>query len=287
MGSVLIVGGDGKVGRALAEQVASSGQTVITTSRRMEPAAHVLPLDLAGDVDAWPIPDNVTSAVICAAIPLIDACEKAPVGTARVNVVGTLALVRRLVERNVFTVFCSTNQVFDGETPHTPAETPQSPRSEYGRQKTRVEQELLSIGNLCAVVRFTKILEPNAALLTRWRDALQSGGTIEPFVDMRMAPVPLATAASTLRLIADRRAGGIWQVSGDRDVTYSEAAMLLAKKLGARSDQLRPISALESGRVTAHLPRNTTLCVERLRREFGLEPPAVEWTIDSTLERTT
>src|SRR5690348_15009641 len=151
MGSVLIVGGDGKVGRALAEQVASSGQTVFTTSRRAEPAAHVLPLDLAGDVDAWPIPEDVSSAVICAAIPLIDACEKDPVGTARVNAVGTLALVRRLVERNIFTVFCSTNQVFDGEAPNTPAETSQSPRSEYGRQKTQVERALLSIGDLCAV----------------------------------------------------------------------------------------------------------------------------------------
>jgi len=286
MGTVLIVGGDGKVGRALAGQVALSGQAVVTTSRRADSQIGVLPLDLSGEVDSWTIPEGIVTAVICAAVPLIDACEKDPAGTARVNVSGTLALVRRLVERDVFTVFCSTNQVFDGETPNTPAETPQSPRSEYGRQKSRVERELLSIGELCAIVRFTKILEPNAALFTRWRDALRSGGTIEPFIDMRMAPVPLATAASTLRLIADRRAGGIWQVSGDRDVSYSEAATLLVKKMRASADQLRPISALESGRIASHLPRNTTLCVERLRRELGLQPPSAEWTIASAFELT-
>lgn len=282
MQSLLIVGGDGKVGRALAEQVAASGQPVFSTSRRAEHGRDVLPLDLAGDVSSWPFPDGIAAAVICAAVPLIDACEKDPVGTSRVNVGGTLTLVRRLIERNVFTVFCSTNQVFDGETAHVAADAPQSPRSEYGRQKTQVERELLSMGGLCAIVRFTKILEPNAALFVRWRDALRSGGTIEPFVDMRMAPVPLASAASILRLIADRRTGGIWQVSGDQDATYDEAATRLAELMGASVDQIRPISARDSGRVTAHLPKHTTLCVDRIRRELGVQPPPVEWTLDAS-----
>lgn len=283
MGTTLIVGGDGKVGRALLAHLAQAGQPVVSTSRRPAPGAGVLPLDLAGDVSQWSIPEGLSGAVICAAVPLIDACETDPVGTSRINVTGTLALVRRLIERNVFTVFLSTNQVFDGEMPQTPAATPQSPRSEYGRQKTRVEQELSTLGEQVAVVRFAKILEPAAPLLVRWRDALREGRTIEPFVDMNMAPVPLATAVSTLRLIVDRRAGGIWQVSGDRDVNYAEAAGMLAGMLAADRSLIRPIGAKESGRVTAHLPAHTTLCVDRLRQEFGIEPPPTVWTIGHAL----
>jgi dTDP-4-dehydrorhamnose reductase len=278
-GTTLIVGGDGKVGRALAEHIARAGQRVVTTTRRPAPGSGGLFLDLAGEVENWPIPEGLTTAILCAAIPLIDACEKDPAGTARVNVTGMLALIRRLVERNIFTVFLSTNQVFDGTIPHVGPETPQRPRTEYGRQKVRVEQQMLQAGGPRAVVRFAKILEPATPLFRSWRETLRAGGTITPFVDMRMAPVPLATAVSALRLISDRRAEGIWQVSGARDLSYAEAATMLAGQLGVAPALVRPMAARESGRVTTHLPAHTTLCVDRLRREFGLEPPSVEWTV--------
>jgi dTDP-4-dehydrorhamnose reductase len=283
-GATLIVGGDGKVGRALAEHIARAGQPVVTTSRRPAPDSGSLSLDLADDVDDWPIPSGIATAIICAAVPLIDACEKDPEGTARVNVSGTLALIRRLVERNVFTVFISTNQVFDGAIPHVSADTPQSPRSEYGRQKTRVEQELMRKGGPTAIVRFAKILEPGTPLFTKWRDALLSGGIITPFIDMQMAPVPLSTAVSTLRLIADRRAGGFWQVSGERDLNYAQAATLLARHLKVDPALVHPIAARDSGRVTSHLPEHTTLCVDRLRHEFGVQPPPVEWTLRNAFD---
>jgi dTDP-4-dehydrorhamnose reductase len=277
--TTLIVGGDGKVGRALAVHFARAGQSVMTTSRRSGSDTGSLFLDLAGNVADWPIPTGIATAILCAAVPLIDACEKDPEGTSRVNVTGMRTLIGRLVERSIFTVFLSTNQVFDGTVSHVPPETAQSPRTEYGRPKMRVEKELTGGGGLTAIVRFAKILEPLAPLFTTWRDTLLSGGTITPFVDMRMAPVPLATAVSTLRLIADRRAGGIWQVSGERDLDYAQAAMMLARQLQVEPALVRPIAARDSGRVTAHLPANTTLCIDRLRREFGIEPPEVEWTI--------
>ncbi|MFN0051129.1 MAG: sugar nucleotide-binding protein [Planctomycetales bacterium] len=282
-GKTLIVGGDGKVGRALALHLSQAGQPTIVTSRRPSTESAV-PLDLAEDVSGWPIPEGISVAIVCAAIPLMDLCEKDPQGTARVNVLGTLALIERLVASDVFTVFLSTNQVFDGQTPRVPPDSPQSPRSEYGCQKTRVEQALFGLGDRAAIVRFGKIIEPGTPLFRGWRDALVSGGTITPFVDMWMAPIPLSTTVSILRLIADRQLGGIWQVSGERDVTYADVATRLAAQLKVPPEQVRPIAAKESGRVTSHLARHTTLCVDRLQREFGIQPPPVDWTVQATFE---
>jgi dTDP-4-dehydrorhamnose reductase len=278
-GTTLIVGGDGKVGRALAEHLARAGQPVVTTTRRPASGSGGLFLDLAGEVENWPIPSGIATAILCAAVPLIDACEKDPEGTARVNVTGMLTLIRRLAERNIFTIFLSTNQVFDGTLPHVPPDSPVCPRTEYGRQKARVEAQMRQPGGPRAVVRFAKILEPAVPLFRSWRETLRAGGTITPFVDMRMAPVPLTTAVSALRLISDRRAEGIWQVSGERDLSYAEAATMLAGQLDVDLALIRPMAARESGRVTTHLPTHTTLSVDRLRREFGLEPPSVEWTV--------
>lgn len=285
-GTTLIVGADGKVGRALDDHLRLAGQPVAATSRRPSADRHTHFLDLAGDVAHWLIPPGVTTAVVCAANPRIDACESDPEGTTRVNVIGTLTLIRRLIAQDVFTVFLSTNQVFDGDMPHTRPETCQSPVSAYGRQKTTVEQELLELADRAAIVRFTKILEPIVPLFETWRQTLEAGQPIEPFTDMWMAPVPLASAVSALRLIADHRAGGVWQVSGDRDLSYADVASLLALHLKADPDLVRPTSARAGGRVTAHLPANTTLCVDRLRHELGLQPPPVEWTVCDALTRT-
>jgi dTDP-4-dehydrorhamnose reductase len=124
-------------------------------------------------------------------------------------------------------------------------------------------------------------------LFVKWRDALRAGGTITPFVDMWMAPVPLATAVAVTRLVADSRAGGTWQVSGDHDINYVHAAELLARMLDADPSQVRPVGAQSAGRISSHLPKNTTLCVDRLRHEFGLQPPSTDWTIRDALSQIT
>src|SRR5262245_24341961 len=103
--ATLIVGGESKVGRALAGHLRRSGQRVITTTRRVLRAAgqsadrDVLPLDLAGDVEGWPLPEPVTTAVLCAAVAKIDECERDPGAAVKVNVSGAVALARRLLER--------------------------------------------------------------------------------------------------------------------------------------------------------------------------------------------
>jgi dTDP-4-dehydrorhamnose reductase len=124
-------------------------------------------------------------------------------------------------------------------------------------------------------VRLTKVVGPEDRLLTTWRKRLKSGEAINPFSDMVMSPVALSSVVSSLKLIIDKRLRGIFQLSGDRDITYGQAANFGADVLGADGRRLvRPIKASEAG-YAYPIPAHTTLNTERTRDMLGIKLPDV------------
>jgi len=281
--TILIIGGDGKVGRALTLHLARAGVPVCCTTRRPErEAGNVSYLDLACP-DDWTPPDGVRTAILCAALANIESCRTNPREAWQVNVAGLLQVARKLHERGSSLVFLSTNAVFDGAKPHRQSDDPTCPITEYGRQKAEAERQLRQLDPQATIVRFAKILDPRVPLFAQWKQTLRSGQVIEPFADMSMAPIPMSCAISLLRLIVDRGAGGVYHVSGERDISYAQMGFWAAELLGADRKLVRPVSAAETGRVQEAPPRHTTLAVDRLVLEFGIQPPPTSWSIQQAL----
>lgn len=278
----IVIGSDGLVGRALEEHLQHTGVQVMGTTRRPERVDRThLFLEL-GKNDPAPLefPSSATVAFICAGITNAEACRRDPKGSACVNVEATARVVEQLVRRRIFVIYLSTNQVFDGATPYRRAEEPYSPTTTYGRQKSDVEQAIKLWGERVAIVRFTKILGTFHPLFSEWTEVLKKNEPIHPFSDLVLAPVPLACAVSVLRLIAELRLAGVWQVSGHRDVSYAEAACWGAQVLGANERLIEPVSARTQGFSAEPIPTHTTLDIDRLRSVLGIEPPDVRWTIE-------
>jgi dTDP-4-dehydrorhamnose reductase len=203
-----------------------------------------------------------------------------------VNVHRTVALAKSLAANGVFTVFPSTNLVYDGAVPFRKADDPVCPQTEYGRQKAEAERQLLALGDLLAVVRITKVLGPNLPPFREWIRALQDHDAIHPFSDVVMAPVPLPFVVDMLYRTAERRMPGIVQVSGEKDITYEQVARHVAGRIGARPELVQPVRASEAHLQLETIPLHTTLDTSRLLTEFGIEPPDVWSVIDSMLHQT-
>jgi dTDP-4-dehydrorhamnose reductase len=221
--TMLVVGADGTIGRALAERFSADGYNVVRTTR--------MTLDLAHDAVNW-TPPPARVAILCAAITSQEKCRQDPAASRAVNVEATLALAEKLIRQGTHVVFPSTNFVLSGLHSHQAADEPYAPRTEYARQKAEVEQRLRQLPGTC-VVRFTKIFGCGVPLLRAWCEALHRGQPIRPFSDMPMAPVPLEFAAKALAAVATARAAGIVQVSAAEDITYAAAARFMAQRLGA------------------------------------------------------
>lgn len=276
----LIVGADGAIGSALANRFPQA----LRTTRRTA-SDNALSLDLSCDLAAWPIPDRIEVAFLCAAITSIEQCRKQPAETRHVNVSRMVQIATRLQARGAHVVFLSTNQVFDGSRPHIRPDERTNPLSEYGRQKADAERAILAAGG-ATVVRFTKVVVSAMPLLRTWAVALRSGAIIEPFDDMVMSPVSLEFAVDALARIGERKPGGIVQVSGDNDASYAAIARRLAHRVGASCDLVRPVSCRERGIPRESAPLHTTLDTARLTSEFSLTVPRVNETLDALIEGT-
>jgi dTDP-4-dehydrorhamnose reductase len=270
-GGVLVVGADGLLGAAVAARLAAAGTPVMRTSRRGSPGS--IPLDLAALPTQWSPPPGVTAAVLCAAITSTDECRARPDECRRVNVDATCELGRRLAAAGARLVFLSTNMVFDGHTPFTPATAPRCPRTAYGRMKAEAEERLLALGAGTTVVRLTKVIGRSLPVIDRWRDSLARGEPIRPLTDLVIAPVSLDLAAAVIAAVAREPLGPILQVSARADVSYADVTTRLAARWGAASALIQPASAADLGLALEHLPAHTTLDASLMRDRLGIEPP--------------
>ena len=272
----LVVGADSLVGSALQAQLLRVGKPVLGTTRRLQAVdGSRIFLDLSQDMGNWECPRPNSAAILCAGVTKYSDCIRDPEMSARVNVHGISALAEKLVDGGAQVVHLSTSAVFDGSVAHRPQDDPVCPTTEYGRQNAEAERRILALGNSAAVVRFSKILGPNLPLFRGWVQVLRDGYPIHPYSDMVMAPLHVSFAVSVLIGIAEARLHGIFQTSGDRDVSYADAALLFASWLGADADLVQPI---ESSKEKCHiepLNRHTTLDGSRLMSSLGIEPPVV------------
>jgi dTDP-4-dehydrorhamnose reductase len=281
--AVLVIGADGQIGGALAAGLADHGLPALGTTRHpARVGAGRVYLDLEGDPGAWPRPDNIAAAILAAAVTRLDACERDPVATARINVQANLALADHLGARGIPIIFLSSNQVFDGTRPHQKASEPTSPRTVYGRQKAEVEEGLLARGGRASILRLSKVVTPELPLFREWCEALASGSPIRPFRDMVIAPLPVAFVVAVVARMIQQRTAGIVQASGPEDVSYADVALLIARHLGADPRLVQPVDSSETGFPAGFVPRHTTLDTARLKSELALIPPDVSLVLEST-----
>jgi dTDP-4-dehydrorhamnose reductase len=266
----LVIGGHGLLGGELARRWQTSGRNVTATTRQS--------LDLAADVERWTPPPGGGVAVICAAIADQEKCRREPAATRRINVEQTIKLAKRLVDQDYFVVFLSTSLVFDGARPHPTPEDPIYPATEYGRQKAAAEFGLIPLEDDCAIVRLTKVVHEKLPLLAKWRELLARGESIKPFRNYICAPISLDFAVAGIAAIAEAKASGIWHLSAQNDLTYSDLARLLAGRYGFPESLITPADAPPG--LLEHLPAHAALDASRAEEFFGIAAPEASAALD-------
>jgi dTDP-4-dehydrorhamnose reductase len=134
------------------------------------------------------------------------------------------------------------------------------------------------------MLRLAKIVSPAMALLRQWVRSLTKGDPIRAFADMMMAPTPVALAAAAIKQLVSAPQPGIFQLSGPRDVAYSEVGLYLAHRVGADRALVRPVSASSAGQTPGSTAQHTTLDSSALRERFGITVPHAWEVIDALIE---
>lgn len=277
---ILVIGSDSMIGRELISYLTNAGEDVIGTTRRKEKVSEKnLFLDLSQNSKGWPSPESVKVAIICAGITKVAECQRDPKRTKRINTDGIIRLIRSLVIDKTFIIYLSTSQVFDGSKPFRKPDDPLSPITEYGRQRAEVEAQIGQWKESVAIIRSTKIFDKQVPLFQEWVRKMRLGKVIHPFSDMTVAPIPIETMISLLRIIIEKQTTGVYQISGNRDIFYHEAAYMGAELLNLDKKLIQPVLSSQSIEYTENVVKFTSLKTDKIRDTFGIEPPNVEWTI--------
>ncbi|MBI4968447.1 MAG: sugar nucleotide-binding protein [Rhodospirillales bacterium] len=237
---ILILGGDGVLGSALAAAFAARGIPVLATTRRPDRVGDDRPFfDLGRDSPDCLLPPGLRLAYLMAGNASVEACAKDPSGTRSLNVEAILKAASHLRRAGVRLVYPSTSRVFDGARPRMSAEDRTHPISEYGRQRAEVEERLGQAGG-AAILRLTKVLGPRWGLMEDWRDRLLGGQPLHPMRGATIAPVLLRHAVDALMRADALDEGEIAQLSAPDDLAMSEVASLLARHLGLANPGIHP-----------------------------------------------
>jgi dTDP-4-dehydrorhamnose reductase len=276
-GGFLVVGADSEVGSSVLRHLTLIGRRAVGTTRRKEMLGpDQLWLDLAALDEGWAPPDGTTAACICAARSRLAECAADPSGTSVLNVDQTARLATRLSQLSIYTLFLSSNQVFDGEQPFVAPEVPPCPVSEYGRQKAAAEVQIMAAGNQgggAGVLRLSRVLGPVTPTTAKWAAAVMRREPINAFADMVLAPVPIEVVAAAVCHLLAEAATGIFQLSGPHDVSYAEFARALAGAMQGHPELVREVSAASAELPPGSTPRHTTLDSTELRDRYGIVPP--------------
>ena len=275
----LVIGGDGLIGAALKSRLADTGWQVTSTTRRNTHSTGQRFLDLRSPMASlagWPdrLQDPGLVVFFAAAATGYARCAEDPAGTWLVNVDNTVALASEFMRDGAFVVYLSSNAVFDGTAPGVPEDAPTSPDTEYGRQKAACEaglqQAAAGASSGAAIVRLTKVLNRDNALVGGWIRDLRGGSRIRAATDLVLSPITPGYVVDCLVRIAMRRRAGTYHLSGSMDVTYFGLAMSIAASLGCEAHIEEDRVRTRLGNVPA--PLQSALGMRQTTRIFDIHP---------------
>jgi dTDP-4-dehydrorhamnose reductase len=276
--SVLLVGRDSLIGTALEQRLRDRGCTIFGTSRRdVHPGGgQTYKLDLAAPPSEWVLPDRVDYAVICAGMTNQRLCVENPALARLVNVDHTIAFCRRFLAQGARILFPSTNLVFACDRALQPADSPYAPLTAYAAQKMEVEQFLVGYSDKVSICRLGKVISCTMPLIAGWIGDLRLGKEVQALHDLRMSPVSLAYTVTFLDKILQSSQGGIFQIGGEKEISYCDLARRLAEHFGGDESLAHCHSSYEIGQSLATMPRHPSLDTSRTQRELGIPPQSLD-----------
>ena len=277
---VLLLGGNGQVGRELRRSLRPLGELIVATR---EGAGA----DLAADFDAPDALEDLVRSVApevvvnAAAYTAVDRAEADAEAAFRVNGVAPAALARACAAQGALLVHYSTDYVFNGagERPYREDDAT-SPLGAYGASKLAGEQAIRGSGARHVILRTAWVYAAHGKnfLLTMLRLGSERDA-LRVVADQVGAPTPahwIADATADLLRQSDG-VSGTWHLTSAGQASWHEFASAIfeeahAAGLLARSPRVEPITT-DQYPTPAKRPAYSVLDTARLRADFGIEPP--------------
>lgn len=269
---VVITGGSGRLGSAMARAFASAHHPVVTLGHA---DLDITRPDLVRTAVARLAPDVIIN---CCAYNAVDAAEADPASAYAVNARGPAALAAAAADSGAVLVHFSSDFVFDGDasTPYR-EDAHANPISVYGASKLAGEDAVRTLASHY-ILRVSSLFggrgtNGHRATIDYIAGTLLTGGTVRAQVDRWVTPSYVPDVTETTRLLVERGAPyGTYHCVSSGAVTWYDLAVAIARRLGVPA-AIQGVTAAEL-KPGAPRPRFCALANDRLR---SLGVPVSAW----------
>ncbi len=281
---ILVTGANGFLGHYLVPLLLEKGYSVIATGKgpgRLPGTSHprftYASLDFT---DPWRVHDAFESfqpdvVVHAGAMSRPDACEKNQAAAYAVNVEGTVHLLLNAGEQKSFFIFLSTDFIFDGEKGLYTEEDQPAPLNYYGRTKCEAEAAVREYPFDWAIVRTVLVygapLPGRPHILSVVRDKLEKGEAFSLVDDQWRTPTYAGDLAKGIAAIIQKKASGIFHLSGRDRLTPYRMALQEAEWLGLEASLISPVTAADFTE-PAKRPLLTGFRIDKAEKFLGYDP---------------
>lgn len=221
------------------------------------------------------LPADMTHVFVPFGLVNPEQCARDPSGSAEINVASVVRVLDDALNAGLVPVFVSTDYVYDGRKISPAEDEPQTPNTEYGRQKTAVERWLIDRNGPWLITRLSKVVSGDTtthSVLGQWVNDIRAGRPMRSATDQIFCPASAIDIAGAMIKLSETGLTGIYHVAGPEPLSRYDLNVLLIDAIHAVDERIRATVEPCSLRDIPFLeerPLNTSLSTQKLRTAIG------------------
>jgi dTDP-4-dehydrorhamnose reductase len=229
-------------------------------------------------------PETVVHA---GAISKVDDCQLDQWNAYRINTEATVTMLMNAEEYKSFFLFVSTDFIFDGIRGMYKEEDKPDPVNFYGKTKAEAEEAVKEYKYDWAIVRTVLVYgKPQAGrgnILSIVKEKLEKGETYNVVDDQVRTPTYVGDLADGIIAVIEKKAKGVYHISGEEVLTPYQMAVKAADYLGLNGGLINKVTAANFSQ-PAKRPHKTEFVIDKAKRELGYQPLSFEEGLKKTFE---
>lgn len=297
MMKVLITGSNGLLGQYLVQRLSALPEYEVTATGRganrlrLQAGYKYESVNLADEAAVKGLIERSQPDVIihAGAMTQADDCERNKDACWMINVTATRYLLQGAEKTGAFFLFLSTDFVFDGLAGPYREDDPVNPVNYYGASKAAAERIVKQSKAAWAIARTVLVYgvadDPRRSNIITWvKSNLEQKKKLKVVNDQWRTPTLAQDLAEGCKLIIDKRAEGVFHLSGKDMLTPYDMAVQVAGYLDLETKLLEKVDG--SGfKQPAKRPARTGFVIEKAEKELGFTPHSFEEGLKIVVEQ--
>lgn len=277
----LVIGGDSKLSKKLIPLLENNKIKYKFTSRKKNRSKNSIFLDLS-NTDKFKIPKNINCALIIGGVTNYDTCLNEYDYAYNINCIQIPKLFSKLIQKKIYTIFVSTNTVFKFEKKVPNEKNIPNPTFEYSKLKRITELKLIEISEknkrkkYLGILRLTKNVSSETSPFDTWIKNINKNKPITALKDLYFSPITFEDSSKMLINLIKKRKPGIYHLSGENDISYSDFAFKFIKYLNKDNNLVISKNSKQLGINLVYNHYLTSLSMKYTLNKLNLHPISLQ-----------